>query len=167
MTSNVKGAVAVSVPSVRLTPAGCDWTVIGTVFGFRSRVTVRVRPKLSVAVSCSSRCDGYSWSGATNEPPLPVSDCTTCVWQDDGLVRLQCWRLMCQLSGLGGSATPRKSVAEPENVIVSPTTQVVPVAGDVIVAVGGVPAVTTTEVVSALPPGSLTRRPTVTTPAVV
>ena len=49
----------------------------------------------------------------------------------------------------------------------SPTFQVVPAAGEVIDAVGGVPAVTVSAVLSEWPPGSLTRRPTVTIPAVV
>jgi len=140
--------------------------VIATVFGSSRRVIVRVSPKPSVAVSSSSRYDGYSWSGATNEPPAPVRLCRTCVWQDV-LVRLQCCRLIRQLSAVAGRAMPRKSVAEPVKVIVSPTFQVVPATGEVIDAVGGVPAVTVSAVLSELPPGSLTRRPTVTIPAVV
>src|SRR5436190_11342754 len=134
ITSSVAGAVTVSVPSERSTPAGFDWSVIGTVSGSSRRVTVRLRPKLSVAVSCSSKYDGYSCSGATNEPPAPVSVWITCVWHVL-FVRLQCCRLICQLSALAGRACPRKSVPEPEKLSVSPTFQVVPAAGDRIDAV--------------------------------
>ena len=44
MTSSVNGAVAVSVPSVRATPAGSEASVIGTVRGSSRRVTVRLSP---------------------------------------------------------------------------------------------------------------------------
>jgi hypothetical protein len=58
ITSSVNGAAAVSVPSVSPTPAGLDAIVIATVRGSSRRVTVRVRPNVSVAVSSSSRYDG-------------------------------------------------------------------------------------------------------------
>ena len=47
---------------------------------------------------------------------------------------------------------PRKSVADPENVILSPVRQVVPALGVPIVTDGGVPAVTVTVSVSDSPP---------------
>ena len=46
-------------------------------------------------------------------------------------VRLQCWSSTRQLSPLGGDRLPRKSVALPANAIVSPTSHVVPAAGEV------------------------------------
>ena len=55
MTSRVNGAAATSEPSVRSTPAGFDWSVSATVRGSSRRVTVRVRPFASRAVSWSSR----------------------------------------------------------------------------------------------------------------
>ena len=39
-----------------------------TVCGSSRMVRVSVRPPLSVAVSVSSRYDGYSWSGAAKLP---------------------------------------------------------------------------------------------------
>src|SRR5690349_17568091 len=166
MTSSVVGVVTVSLPNERSTPVGFDCIVIATVRGSSRRVTVLLSPKLSVAVSCSSRYDGYSWSGAPNGPPVPVSVWSACVWHVL-FARLQCWRLICQLSELPLSARPWKSVPEPEKLIVSPTRHVVPAAGERIEAVGGLPAVIVSVVVSLFPPGSLTRRPTVTTAAAV
>src|SRR3954463_9162981 len=62
----------VVVDAVALTardrPLGTDWNVRTTVCGSSRRVTDAVVPKLSVAVSVSSRYDGYSWSGALNDP---------------------------------------------------------------------------------------------------
>jgi hypothetical protein len=81
-------------------------------------------------------------------------------------VRLQCWSSTRQLSPLAPIALPRKSVALPENAIVSPGLHVVPAAGEVKVGVGGVPAVTVRLVVSVSEP-SETRRRTVTMPGVV
>ena len=61
------------------------WKVSTTVRGSSRRVLVAVRPPESVAVSRSSRYDGYSWSGAVNEPlATPVKLCIGCVWQLDG-----------------------------------------------------------------------------------
>jgi hypothetical protein len=40
-------------------PDGLDANVRPTVFGFNWTLAVFVRPPESVAVSCSSRCDGY------------------------------------------------------------------------------------------------------------
>ena len=94
----------------------------------------RVRPPESVAVSRSSRYDGYSWSGAVKMPPAtPVNVWIGCVWQLDG----QWWRIRPQLSLDAGSGPSCASVALPANLITSPTFQVVPAAGAVIVAVGG------------------------------
>jgi hypothetical protein len=50
-----------------------------------ARRRLPVSPPESVAVRSSSRYDGYSWSGAPNEPlATPVNVCTRCVWQVDG-----------------------------------------------------------------------------------
>src|SRR4029078_7192185 len=90
---------------------------------------------------------------------------STCVGQAPP-VRWQCWSSTRQLSPLAPIALPRKSVALPENVIVSPVRHVVPAAGDVNVGVGGVPALTLRLVVSVSVPSD-TRRRTVTMPGVV
>ena len=75
-------------------PPGVVWKVRTTVFGSRRRVLVSVRPPESVAVSFSSRYDGYSWSGAAKDPlATPAKVCSGCVWQLDG----QCCRI--QLPG--------------------------------------------------------------------
>ncbi len=114
-----------------------------------------LRPPASVTVRRSSRCDGYSWSGATNEPPAtPTKSCSGCVWQFDG----QWWRISDQLNADAGSVPCCGSVAEPENETVLPTRQVVPAVGVTIDATGGeFPAVIVTASVSEAPGGSVTR----------
>ena len=73
-----------------------------------------VSPPASVAVRRSSRCDGYSWSGAANEPlATPAKAWIGCAWQFDG----QWCMTSSQLSALAGSVPSSASVAEPENEI--------------------------------------------------
>ena len=57
--------------------------------------------------------------------------------------------------------------AEPANAIVSPTAQVVDAVGASIVATGTPPTVMVVDAVPVRPPGSVTRRRTVTVPAIV
>ena len=57
--------------------------------------------------------------------------------------------------------------AEPAKLIVSPTAHVTAADGAAIDTVGGPPTVIVVDVVACRPPGSLTRRRTVTTPGVV
>src|SRR5206468_4022943 len=72
-------------------------------------------------VRCSSRYDGYSWSGAANEPlETPAHDWTMCVWQLEG----QCWMRSVHVSADAGSVPSYWSVAEPENEMGSPTRHV-------------------------------------------
>ena len=125
-----------------------------TVFGSRRRTLVSVSPPESVAVSFSSRYDGYSWSGAVKDPlDTPAKFCTGCVWQLDG----QCCMMRSHFSAEAGRVPSCASVAEPEKVRTSPTFQVVPAAGVVMVAVGAVlPTVMVTEAVSEAPTLSVT-----------
>ena len=167
MTVRVNGAAAVCEPTDSCSPAGADSNVSATVRGSSRRVTVCVSPAPSVAVSSSSRCDGYSWSGAENEPEAaPPQVWSGCVWQLPGSPSQQCWSSSFQLSAEAGSAAPCQSVAPPEKVSVSPTAQVVVPDGASIRAVGGAPAVTVTVAVPSSPPASVTRSRTVTVPAV-
>ena len=86
ITVRVNGAGAVKASSAsgeaRRTATA---SVRSTVFGSRRTLWVRLSPPESVAVSRSSRYDGYSWSGAVNEPlATPAKSWTWCVWQFDG-----------------------------------------------------------------------------------
>jgi len=130
-----------------------------TVRGSSRSVFVSVRPPASVAVSRSSRYDGYSWSGVVNDPvATPDQVWIWCVWQFDG----QC----CTTSSHCSAAAPRLpccgSLALPENEIVSPTFHVVPAVGVRIVAVGGVlfAVIAIGELTVLAPCGSLTRNRT-------
>jgi hypothetical protein len=117
-----------------------------------------------VAVRRSSRWDGYSWSGALNEPPAPLKDCSGWVWQLDG----QWCRITVHESAEGGSGPSWASVAAPAKWTRSPTRQVAPGAGELMVAVGGVlPTVIVTAAVLDAPRASVTRRLAVKTPSVV
>ena len=56
-----------------------------TVWGCSVTLAVLVRPPESVTVSTSSRWEGYSWSGAVNEPlATPTKSCSGWVWQFEG-----------------------------------------------------------------------------------
>ena len=78
--------------------------------------------------------EGYSWSGAANEPlATPSNDWITWMWQFDG----QWCMSSAQERADGGSRPSSGSVAEPEKLIIVPTLQVVSAVGRVIVAVGG------------------------------
>ena len=72
ITVRVKVAVAWDPFTASLRPPGVLWKVSTTVRGSSRRVRVPVSPPESVAVRVSSRYDGYSWSGAVNEPLVPV-----------------------------------------------------------------------------------------------
>ena len=67
-TVRVNGAGSASLPNASSSPGGTLASVTSVVRGFSRIVRVAVRPAASVAVSDSSRCDGYSWSGATKLP---------------------------------------------------------------------------------------------------
>ena len=116
---------------------------------------VLVSPPESVAVSLSSRYDGYSWSGAVNEPDAtPAKVCTGCEWQLEG----QCCMTSSQVRADAGRVPSCVSVAEPEKLMTSPTFQVVPAAGVLIDAVGAVlPTVMVTLSVPVAPAPSVTR----------
>jgi hypothetical protein len=73
--------------------------------------------------------------GRGKEPlATPSKLCNRWVWQVDG----QWWRIRSQVSAEVGRVPSCGSVAEPEKPITSPTFQVVPAAGVLMVAVGGV-----------------------------
>ena len=132
------------------------------------RLTVCVSPPASVAVSSSSRCDGYSWSGAGNEPEAtPLQVCTGCVWQFSGSPSQQCWMVSFQLSPEAGIGAPSQSVAPPLKAIVSSTVNCAPAAGVSIRAAGPAPARTVMLSVPWRPPLSVTRSRTVTASGVV
>src|SRR4051794_40265648 len=86
MTVRVNGVVPDDEPTASWSPDGAEAKVSSTVFGSSRRVTAWVRPSASVATSFSSRYDGYSWSGATNEPAAtPVQLRMPCAWQVSGV----------------------------------------------------------------------------------
>src|SRR6266498_3317887 len=92
-------------------------------------------PTITVLVRCSSRYDGYWWSGATNEPlATPSQPWITWVWQLDG----QCSIVRDQERAESGRVPSWASPAAPAKLIVSPTCQVVPAAGVAITGTGGV-----------------------------
>ena len=79
-----------------------------------------------------------------------------CSWQLDG----QCWIASFQSRSVASSAPSCSSVALPAKAIGSPTFQVRPVVGEVIVAVGGVlPARMATASIAEAPWLSVTRTP--------
>src|SRR6185503_8621606 len=93
ITLRVKGVVPEVGPTASWSPIGLDWNVRSTVCGRTSRDTVVVAPAESVAVARSSKWDGYSWSGAGNDPPaVSLNEPYVWVWQLDG----QCWMRMVQ-----------------------------------------------------------------------
>src|SRR5262245_15632291 len=165
MTVRVNVAVELAPLNVSWSAHGAVWNVKTTVFGSSRSALVFVRPPESVAVRLSSRYDGYSWSGAVNDPLLtPGNCCRMWEWQLDG----QCWRTSCHVSALAGRVPSWASVAVPEELMTSPTFHVVPAAGDTMVAVGGVlPTAMATESVSEAPCGSVTRNEAVYEPAAV
>jgi hypothetical protein len=98
----VNGASSLLPFTTRSSPAGSERTVTAAVRGWSSRVTVVSAPWASVAVSRSSRCDGYSWSGASIAPEVPVNRSMTCSWQ---LVPLVQWSsTTVQASAVPGSS---------------------------------------------------------------
>src|SRR4051794_4275530 len=132
MAVRVNGVVCCVEPTVSCRPEGDDWKVTATVCGSILRTAVVLAPPESVAVSRSSRYDGYSWSGAANEPlRTPVKVCSGWSWQVDG----QCSRTTDHDRADAGSVPSSVSVAAPEKLIVSPTFQVVPALGASIVGV--------------------------------
>ena len=78
ITVRVNVAVEPLPSTVSDSPPGLVWKVSATVFGSRRRTFVSVRPPESVAVSFSSRYDGYSWSGAVKDPLAPTKLCSVC-----------------------------------------------------------------------------------------
>ena len=78
MTVPVNGAALAVSSSVSGMPAGTLASSTVLVFGCSSTLSVSVSPSASVAVSRSSSHDGYSWSGATNDPAGPL--CPVTVW---------------------------------------------------------------------------------------
>src|SRR6266540_1961390 len=97
ITVRVNGAVPAVPPTTSSAPVGLELNVSTTVCGSSRTVVLTACPSESVAVSTRSKKDGYSWSGAVNEPEAtPGNDWITCVWQFVGLE--QCCRSSRQLS---------------------------------------------------------------------
>ena len=74
--------VAWSVPlTVTVAPLGALANDRATVFGLSCTVRESVSPPLSVTVTVSRRCEGYSWSGAWKLPDeTPGKVVRLCVW---------------------------------------------------------------------------------------
>ena len=68
MTVRVNGVAALPPLRTSWSPEGLEAKVRLTVWGCSVTLAVLVRPPESVTVRTSSRLDGYSWSGAVNEP---------------------------------------------------------------------------------------------------
>ena len=136
ITVRENGATDEALPTVSLRPAGVS-NVRTTVRGSRRMLSVSVSPPASVAVRRSSRCDGYSWSGAVNDPvACPAYDCSGWAWQ---FVSSKQWCMMSdQESDEAGSVPCCASDAAPEKEMTSPTAHRVVAAGERIVASGGV-----------------------------
>src|SRR6266508_4325247 len=165
MTVTVNGVACVVEPTVSCRPVGLVLKVRLTVFGFNVVLTVLVSPTESAAVSSSSTNEGYSWSGAVNEPlATPVNVFIRCVWQ---LVGVAQWcRITRQVKADAGNVPSWGSVACPEKLIVSPTAHVNDDAGASITAVGALfPAEMVTVFVSLAPSVSVTVRRAVYVPA--
>src|SRR4051794_4170111 len=80
ITVRLNGVVLARLFTVSDRPDGTEARLSVVVRGSRRTLAVLVRPPASVAVSGSSREDGYSWSGALNEPlATPAKLCTVCV----------------------------------------------------------------------------------------
>ena len=116
-------------------PAGSDRIHNRTVCGSKTIVFDADRPHESVAVNVSCNDDGYSWSGATNEPVLPVPTVPmSCSWQFDGQ-----WSITRLHSRADPPSAPSSvSVARPARSIVSPTYQRCDAEGVSIAGLGGV-----------------------------
>jgi hypothetical protein len=74
ITVRVNGVVPAALPTASWSPLGLDWNARLTVCGSSRTVFESVSPPESVAVRVSSRYDGYSWSGAPNEPEATPSN---------------------------------------------------------------------------------------------
>ena len=68
ITVRVNGVTDDDALTLSCSPDGLEAKDRTTVFGSRRTLVVVLRPPASVAVSSSSTYDGYSWSGAENEP---------------------------------------------------------------------------------------------------
>ena len=123
-------------------------------------------PPESVAVTVNRRWDGYSWSGAVNEPVrVPLSSWMMCEWQSPPG---QCIISNVQLNAAAPSVPSCASEPVALKLIVSPTRHVSPFAGAVMVTDGGeFPGSIWREVSSDRPNSSVTRRPTLKGPALV
>src|SRR5262245_55889706 len=73
ITVRVKVVANVDEPTASCKPFGTVWNVSTTLCGSRRRVFVAVNPLESVAVRLICRYEGYSWSGATNDPDATPS----------------------------------------------------------------------------------------------
>ena len=81
----VRGA-SFTTRSLRTSPPGLVLNVSTTVFGSSLTLVVEVSPPESVATSCTSNQQGYSWSGAVNDPlETPLTVWIRCVWQSVGV----------------------------------------------------------------------------------
>ena len=76
----VNGAIAVEAFKPSLRPEGLLTSVSATVLGFKVMLAVLSVPEESMAVRLICSEDGYSWSGAKNDPlAIPVNVWRVCV----------------------------------------------------------------------------------------
>ena len=148
-----------AVDGQRERPAGLVWNVSVVVCGCSVTDATSLAPVGSVTVRRSSSDDGYSWSGAANDPPAtPSKLCMLWTWQSDG----QWWMIDLPLQRRGGSCPParRDRVARPENAIGSPTFHCSDAVGVSMTAVGRVPLTRIAVAATAdWPPVSVTSTP--------
>ena len=133
-----------------------------TVRGLIVTCSVSVRPPWSVTVSLIVSVEGYSWSGAENEPfVVSAIAWATCSWQLLGQ-----WSItICQSKAVAGSVCCA-SVAVPEKPTSSSTAQVVePVGATIWATGGGVVGLDRDRLGVGCPSGSLTRTLAVWVPA--
>ena len=117
ITVRVNGvAVDVALPTVRLRPGGVGRErEVDGLAGRGGRSRCRSAPPASVAVSRSSRCDGYSWSGAVNEPLADAAN--VCTGARGSCRRAVVHDRASSESADAGSVPCCGSVAEPEKAI--------------------------------------------------
>ena len=164
MTVRVTGAVTAWGPTLSPRPVGLVAKVRSTVCGSSRTLVLALAPAESVAVSTNVSDEGYSWSGAGNDPlATPAKSCSGWVWQLLG----QWLSTTDHVSRLGASVPSCASLAWPENAIASPTFHRRALVGASMTGTGGLlggPTVMVTDSVSDAPAGSRTRSCAVTVP---
>ena len=145
--------------TVTVAPLGALANDSATDFGLSCTVRESVSPPLSVTVTVSRRCEGYSWSGAWKLPDeTPGKVVRLCVWHTSPG---QCRMARFHEYAKAGRGSCWASVAVAEKLIVCPTDQVSVGAGMTVPSTGAeLPAWICWVAVDVWPWPSSTRRPT-------